>query len=154
MQPDQQLSPHFRLSEFTHSQTAVRMGINNDASFIQIGNLRRLALAVELARTALGDCPIISSSGLRVPALNLAVGGAPDSAHLDGRALDFTAPRYGGPQQICRRLVEVGIEFDQLIFEGTWVHFGIPVIGVEPRRQVLTAVFTPGQRTRYVLGIQ
>lgn len=151
--PDQQLSPHFRLSEFLVSREAVVHGIDNTPGPVAIANLTRLARELEVCRVVLGGVPMSISSGFRCPPLNAMVKGAVDSAHLDGRAADFTAPGFGTPQQICQRLIDTHVDFDQLIFEGTWVHFGIAEVGLKPRGQVLTAVFTPGARTRYLQGI-
>lgn len=39
------------------------------------------------------DCPISVASGIRCPVHNRRVGGAPDSAHLEGKALDLLCPR-------------------------------------------------------------
>ena len=39
MQADPLLSPHFHLSEFTHSQTAERFGIANVPGAAQVQNL-------------------------------------------------------------------------------------------------------------------
>lgn len=38
------------------------------------------------------DCPIRVSSGIRCPAHNRRVGGAAESAHLEGKALDLLCP--------------------------------------------------------------
>ncbi|MGC4076269.1 MAG: D-Ala-D-Ala carboxypeptidase family metallohydrolase [Rubrivivax sp.] len=151
--PDERLSPHFYLSEFTHSQAAVRLGLDNSPPAAAVSNLRRLAQVLESVRTSLGNAPILVSSGFRSTAVNAAVGGAPSSAHLSGCAVDFTAPAFGSPRQICRRLLDAGAVFDQLIFEGSWVHYAIPLPGTPLRRDVLTAVFARGARVRYEKGL-
>lgn len=148
------LSPHFSVPELTHSQAAIRLGLNNDPGVGQLDNLRRLADVLETVRTAVRDMPVLISSGLRTLAVNRAVGGAADSAHLDGRAADFTVPRFGSPKQVCQRIIDQGIVFDQLIYEGSWVHLGIAVAHDQPRRQVLTAIFEAGSPTRYLKGLQ
>jgi len=152
MPSDEQLSPHFQLSEFLHSQAAARLGLANEPPPAALNNLRRLALGLELVRQALGGVPLLISSGYRSPEVNRAVGGAAASAHLAGLAADFTAPRFGPPREICRALAKAGIAFDQLICEGTWVHFAIAPAGVQPRGDQLTAVFRPGSPTTYLAG--
>ena len=147
------LSPHFSLAELTASQAAERAGIANTPDAVSLENLRRLALTLEGVRGCLGGVAMLVSSGYRSPAVNNLVGGSLTSAHKDGRAADFIAPRCGTPLEICQRIVHCDIVFDQLIYEGTWVHFGIAVAGAVPRRQVLTAVFRPGQATQYVKGL-
>ena len=156
MQPDTALSAHFHLSEFTHSQTATRLGLRNEPLAPQVANLKRLVQVLEAARIALGHNELLISSGFRSPALNIAVGGAhtPPSAHLDGRAADFIAPAFGNPRAVCQRLIDAGLAFDQLVCEGTWVHLAIATLNAEPRREVLTAFFSVGRaRPSYARGL-
>lgn len=153
MRADIQLSPHFHLSELTISGAAERRGIPNLPVGNQLDNLRRLAQCLEVVRSNLVGNPILISSGFRSREVNAIVGGARTSAHLDGRAADFTCPRFGSPRQVCEQLITNGVVFDQLIYEGTWVHLGIPVFGEPPRQQVLTAVFERGQKPRYLKGL-
>lgn len=147
---DELLSPHFRLSEFTASQTAVRRGLRNVPLGAHIANLRRLAAVLEDVRAALGGVPVMVSSGFRALLLNRAIGSHDGSAHTDGRAADFSAPAFGTARQVCRRVLDTGLAFDQLIDEGTWVHLGIARAGLTPRRQTLKAVFAAGKPTRYL----
>lgn len=138
---DTRLSPHFHLSEFTTSETAVRLGLNNDPSEVEIQRLRSLCLLLEAVRVTLGGKPIIITSGFRSRLVNLNVGGVKGSAHCHGRAADFICPEYGSPREICQRLSDSGLPFDKLINEGNWVHIQIQKDNETPRRQVFTAVF-------------
>lgn len=131
------LSPHFSLSEFTSSQTAVRRGIDNTPPQSVIETMKRTALGLEGVRAVLG-APIIISSGYRSPALNKAIGGSATSQHTKGEAADFSCPGFGSPLEVCRAIVKAGIAFDQLIHEGTWVHISF---ADKPRGSVLTAHF-------------
>ncbi|SEK02550.1 D-Ala-D-Ala carboxypeptidase family metallohydrolase [Paraburkholderia diazotrophica] len=142
-----QLSPHFGLAEFTQSQTAIRRGINNTPSSAAIDNLTRVAQLLESVRTLLGNQPISISSGYRSPGVNAAVGGAPNSRHLLGLAADFTCPSFGEPRDICLKIKSSALIFDQLIFEGTWVHIGLSPAGEQVRQQILTAHFKGGTVT-------
>jgi zinc D-Ala-D-Ala carboxypeptidase len=151
---DAQLSTHFRLSEFIVSGVAERRGIANAPNDDQLGNLMRLADVLERVRRLLGQAPLLINSGFRSPELNAAVRGSRHSAHLLGCAADFIAPSFGTPREICMRIADSEIPFDQLIFEGSWVHLAIPILGEDPRRQLLTAVFERSYPTRYVRGIQ
>lgn len=171
---DIRLSPHFWLSEFEASQTAARHGLRNEAIGSTMENLKRLAGHAEDIRALLGNVPVLISSGLRTPIVNALVTKliraediphldrnpelmarvrASTSAHKDGRAMDFRAPSFGSPREIALRIAESPLQFDQLIYEGNWVHYGIAKQGHAPRRQVMTAVFTPGRKTRYVPGV-
>lgn len=143
------LSEHFTLEEFTRSATATARGIDNTPNAAQLENLKRLAAALEDVRKLLGGKPIIISSGFRSAALNKAVGGSPTSDHANGLAADFTCPKYGSVESICRAIATSKVPFDQIIYEqgGTdWVHFGI---GSRMRRQILS--WAPGKG--YVVGI-
>lgn len=142
------LTEHFTLAEFTDSPTALRKGISNLPSDHAIANLQRVAETLEQVRALFGK-PLVISSGYRSPALNAAVGGAASSAHLSGLAADFTVPGMT-PSDTAKAIVAAGIEFDQLIYEGTWVHIGLSA--GKPRNEVLTAHFGGGPAT-YTRGI-
>jgi len=142
------MSPNFTLAELTHSDAAVRRGLDNSPDDEAIANLRKLAATLEEVRSLLG-VPIVISSGYRAPAVNKAVGGSSTSAHCRGLAADFIAPGFGTPQEVARAIRDSGIKFDQLIYEGTWVHLSIDP---KMRRQVLTAHFNGGPAT-YTAGI-
>ena len=149
------LTEHFALEELIDSDTAVRLGIDNRPGYHELGNLHILAHGLERIRDALGNVPLMISSGYRSPLLNLAVKGSPKSAHVQGLAADFRAPAFGSPREISRALAgRLGeLEIDQLIYEGTWVHvaFVDPTTDV-PRGSVLTAKFDHGSVT-YIPGV-
>ncbi|WP_338847887.1 D-Ala-D-Ala carboxypeptidase family metallohydrolase [Massilia sp. W12] len=134
------LSNHFSLEELCSSQTAARKGIDNTPGAAVIENLTKLAAALEKVRALVGQ-PIAVSSGYRSPALNAAIGGARNSAHCYGLAADIFAP--GMPPLILARAIKSSkIQYDQLIYEGTWVHIGLS--SGQQRRQNLTATFSNG----------
>lgn len=123
------LSANFILDEFLESQTATRKGYREqfEPSPEVVANLGALAQRLEVVRAILGSVPILISSGYRCAKLNNDpdVGGDPHSAHLTGFAADFTAPKFGTPLEVCRRLASTKhLEFDRIIFEyGRWCHF-------------------------------
>lgn len=143
-----QLSDHFSLDELCFSSTAQRRGIDNlprdEAIIVHLGVL---AGGLEKVRALLGQ-PMHIDSGYRCVALNNAVHGASNSAHLSGYAADFICPGFGDPLAIVHAITAAGLAFDQVIFEGTWVH-----ISFDPRLrgQVLTAHFGTGVTT-YTAG--
>lgn len=129
------LSPHFTLAEFVHSQTAARLGLDNDPPLEIVAALKRTAQGLEAVRTRLGGVPILISSGYRSPEVNARVGGSDRSQHMRGEAADFTAPRFGTPRQIVDALAESDVPYDQCILEfGQWVHISFRD---KPRRQAL-----------------
>lgn len=134
---------HFDLPQFVQSSTAERLEIDNTPPADVVAHLMVAASGMEQVRACLGH-PIRVDSGYRCPALNKAVNGAPNSAHMTGYAVDFVCPDYGTPLEIVERLKFSGIEFDQLIQEGSWVH-----ISFDPkmRKEIMTAHFGAGGTT-------
>lgn len=145
------LSPHFSLHEMTYSATAFRLGIDNSPSGSVIRNLSVLALLLEQVRDLLGH-PITVTSAYRSPSLNCAIGGARKSDHLVGLAADFICPGFGGSLEVCRAISASRIEFQQLIFEGSWTHIAASLDATSARREVLSAsVGAAG--VRYSVGL-
>lgn len=145
---DEKLTENFYLSEFLRSETAARLSIDNAPDEGQLANLRRNAFGMQQVRNLLRHSVHVSS-GLRVLALNRAIGSKDTSAHVDGRATDFVCPGFGSPAAVCRAIAASDIAFDQLIHEHTWVHIAWARDGEAPRRQILTLM--PGGT--YALGI-
>jgi hypothetical protein len=143
------LSEHFNLNEFTISQTATRKGIDNTPPEPVIERLRMLAATLERVRGLLGNSPIRISSGYRSKELNRAIGSSDSSAHVLGYAVDFTCPIFGTPKEVANEIAKSSIKFDQIIYEGTWIH-----LSVDPRnrRELLTATFKNG-KAYYSKGI-
>lgn len=142
------LSAHFSLDEAVFSSTAQRFGIDNKPTEQIVQSMMIAASYMESVRVLLHG-PVHIDSWYRCPALNAAVNGAKDSAHMSGYAVDFICPEFGPPPSIVRAIGSSGIQFDQCIEEGTWVH-----ISFDPRsrHQIMTAHFgTEG--TTYTTGI-
>lgn len=141
------LSENFTLEEATFSETATRLGINNQPNDQQLENLKKAAEGMESIRKLLGK-PIRVSSWLRLPEVNKAIGGALKSSHMDGWAIDFVCPSYGDPYAVAKALKDSDIQVDQVIHEfGRWVHVSF---APEMRGQFLT-IFKP--QNKYVSGI-
>lgn len=121
------ISKHLTLEELITSQTATRKGIDNTPSAQVISNLKLVAEKVfEPLREGLGK-PIKISSGYRSPALNKAIGGAKNSQHTTGEALDLQG--MGGLKNSeIFNYIKNNLDYSQLIWEyGTdkepaWVH--------------------------------
>lgn len=143
-----QLTDHFSLEELTASSAATRLGIDNTPTEEIKAHLQKLAYGLELVRVLLG-APMYIDSGYRCAALNKAVGGAINSAHMDGYAADFVCPQFGTPLQIAQAIASSSIKFDKCIQEGHWVH-----ISFDPRmrQQSYTAHFTDSGVT-YTVGV-
>lgn len=147
------LTPHFTLEELTHSQQAVRARIDNTPDRNALLNLTEMASLLESVRKLLGEYPINISSGYRCNKLNTLIGGSKSSQHLQGLAVDFICPGYGTPKEICQSLLDSGLKFDQMIYEGTWVHLSLAEPARPLRGEVLTAIFEPGRKTQYKEGL-
>lgn len=149
---DEHLTRDFALSEFIRSDVATRRGYDNTPPPKVLENIRRvLAPGMQAIRDILGK-PVHITSGYRSPLLNAVVGGARNSQHVLGLAADFVVPRMGDPYHVCNYLLTyaVALRWDQLIFEGEWVHIGFATQA--PRGQVLTAHFKDG-RASYLPGL-
>jgi hypothetical protein len=143
------MSPHFTLAELIFSQTAIRHNIDNTPSEEIKANLRRLCGTLEQVRALTGK-PISISSGYRCRALNsLTPGSSPTSAHVLGLAADINCTGMA-PKALAIMIRDSGIEFDQLIYEGGWVHIGLAVGPL--KHEVLSAKFSGG-RVKYPIGI-
>jgi hypothetical protein len=139
------LSEHFTLAEATHSDTAIRMGIPNEPSTLQLENMKVAAQKLEQLRAVCG--PLHVNSWLRLPDVNVAVGGSKVSSHMDGWAIDVSSSKLT-PIQLCQEVKKAGIKFDQMIHEfGRWMHISF---APEMRQQELT-IFRP--ENKYKPGI-
>jgi putative chitinase len=143
------LSDHFSLEEATHSDTATRLGISNQPNTQQLENMKVAAIGMEKIRELLAS-PINVNSWIRLPEVNVAVGGSKVSSHMDGWAIDFVCKGFGTPLQVCKAIEKSNIKFDQMIYEfgdKGWTHISF---APEMRQQKLT-IFRP--QNKYAIGI-
>jgi putative chitinase len=148
--PDMQLSPNFKLSEFTKSDTAIRKRIDNTPGPQHAANLKKVCEKIlEPVRTHFAK-PIRINSGYRGPALNSAVGGSSKSQHCNGQAVDFEIDGLANP--VLAKWVADNCEFDQIILEfydpkegpnSGWVHASYAE-GAN-RKQIMTAMTVNGK---------
>jgi zinc D-Ala-D-Ala carboxypeptidase len=122
-----QLTQHFTLEELVHSDVATARKIDNTPPADVVQRLTRVAEMLERVRSTLG-CTVNVSSGYRCPDLNKAVGGVPESDHVQGMAADIQAPMFGSPTKIAQTLAPLvsTLGIGQIILEGVkgkqWVH--------------------------------
>ncbi len=144
------LSANFTLSEFLQSQTATRHGLDMTPSRKIIDQLQLLVdTCLQPLRTHV-DAVIYISSGYRPQALNTLIGGSLTSAHVHGRAVDFSVVGMA-PLAVCTAAQELELPYDQIIHEfGRWTHMGI---SDTPRSEELTAYRDKGG-VHYVFGLK
>jgi zinc D-Ala-D-Ala carboxypeptidase len=121
------MTPHFSLEEFTQSDTAARLGIDNRLPDELRENALKTLEMMERIRFHI-DAPITITSGYRCKALNGVIGSKPGSDHTLALAVDFRAPKAGTPYEIAKDLASVidVMGIGQLILEfGTWVHVSL-----------------------------
>ena len=143
------LSDHFSLEEATRSDTATRLGISNQPNTQQLENMKVAAIGMEKIRELLAS-PINVNSWIRLPEVNVAVGGSKVSSHMDGWAIDFVCRGFGTPLEVCKAIEKSNIKFDQMIYEfgeKGWTHISF---APEMRQQKLT-IFRP--QNKYAIGI-
>ena len=132
------LSEHFTLGELTKSGSHPE--VYNIPSHEAIQNMKRVCAWLEALREASPTpskrrgAPIIINSGYRSPQLNRKIGGAPNSNHLTGCAVDI---RVSGMEQLIRYAAilldyadESKQDFDELLIEknrygAIWLHFAV-----------------------------
>jgi len=131
------LSLNFTLEELTHSEIAVRLGIDNTPTVEVIDNLKFLSGRLEDVRSIL-RCPMLISSGFRCNVLNDHLGSKRSSQHITGNAVDFIAPNFGNPRSVVEEIIKhtSKINYDQVILEfGRWVHLSF--VKDNPRNSAL-----------------
>ena len=139
------LSEHFSLDEATYSETAIRMHINNQPDERQLENMKSAANQLEAVRNVTGALRV--NSWLRLPDVNVAVGGSKVSSHMDGWAIDCSSTAHT-PYALCQIVLKNNIKFDQCIHEfGKWMHLSF---APEMRQQSLTIYKPEG---KYKIGI-
>ena len=153
------LSKNFTLNELTRSNTATRLGIDNEPSKEGIMKLTLLAAFLQAIRDRIGALRI--TSGYRSPQLSEAIGSSSNSQHCRYEAVDLQYVKRGNMDNlmIYQALIDLDLDFDQCILEfgnateyidptsPDWVHLSWKV--VDNRRQVLVAYKDIDNKTKY-----
>ena len=130
MNKSMKLSEHFTLGELTKTRHVTPDG--NIPSGVVVENLKRLCPWLEELRLRC-KAPIVINSGYRSPAVNKLAGGAANSNHLSGCAVDI---RCAGKEQMIRYaaiLLDIADgtkqDYDELLLEQhgsvCWLHFAV-----------------------------
>jgi len=119
--------------------TITSKGLSNDPPASVWLNLRRLSAVLSSFARHAG--PIVVTSGYRSPAVNRAVGGVPDSLHMQGRAADIQLDNPRKTQALFDTLrsdpaVLAGVVEELILYlvDGSvsHLHIAIPIAGLEP----------------------
>lgn len=121
------ISKNFSMCEFVQSNTAKEKKIDNTPNEIIEGNIIKLVINIlQPLRDFMGvSCTV--NSGYRCPALNKAIGGATNSAHMQGGAVDITF----GSKTLNKKAfdwIKKNCKYRQLIWEKgdstgpQWIH--------------------------------
>lgn len=123
------ISEHITLNEAIKSPTALRLGIINIPDATAMSNMRTIAAkCFEPLRKWYGK-PININSFFRCKELNVAIGGALNSQHMKGEAIDMSAGNKIENKKIFDWCKE-NLIFDQLIneYDYTWIHISFRVL--------------------------
>lgn len=134
------LSSHFSLSEFTRSETAEKLGIDNNIDWIDsawiVENLERLCKCTLEPIRRFIDEAVFVSSGYRCARLNEVLGGSRNSQHKTGEAADIYFSSFASRwyEVVIYLITSPHVPFDQLIIYPTFLHISL---SSPNRREVL-----------------
>ena len=143
------ISKYVSWSEAVKSQTAIRYGIDNTPSDEILDKIRITAnLLFDEVREHFNK-PIGIASFYRSQKLNTVIGGAPQSQHMEGEAIDLDADIFdnGITNREIFEFIRTRLDFDQLIGEVEkpdgnyeWIHVSYKS-KAENRRNVLIGYY-------------
>lgn len=150
------LTKNFTLSEMTKSDTALRLGLENEPDEQQLAALTTLCEKVLQPVRDYYGMGVKVNSALRTLPVNRAIGSGDNSHHVRGMAADIEIP--GIPNAELAEWIAEHLEFTQLILEfytpgvpdSGWVH--VSYVPEDLKKQVLTAVKRDG-KTVYLPGL-
>ena len=150
------LTKNFTLSEMTKSDTALRLGIDNEPDEQQLSALTVLCEKVLQPVRDYYGMGVKVNSALRTLPVNRAIGSSDNSHHVRGMAADIEIPGIANAE-LAEWIVE-NLEFTQVILEfytpgvpdSGWVH--VSYVPEDLRKQVLTATKQNG-KTVYLPGL-
>jgi len=147
------ISKHISYKEATHSNTALRRGIENIPDVEELENMKLIAEEVfEPLRKWVGG-PIKINSFYRSPELNVAIGGSKKSQHCHGQAIDID-DTYGHRSNASMfKHIRYNMDYDQIIWEfgddknPAWVH--VSYVSEEKNRHRCLQAYKENGKTKY-----
>lgn len=150
------LTQNFSLHEMTKSETALRLGLDNEPNEQQLAALQTLCEKVLQPIRDYFGMGVKVNSALRTLPVNRAIGSSDNSHHVRGMAADIEIPSIPNAE-LAEWIVE-NLDFTQVILEfytpgipdSGWVH--VSYVPEDLRKQVLTAMKENG-KTVYKPGL-
>ena len=158
-----QLSKNFSLAELTKSQTAERMGLDNNPSEGEVENLRLLCERVLQPVRDHFNKVVTISSGYRSEVLSRKIGSSSKSQHCLAMAADFEI--FSVPNNEVADWIKQNLMFDQLLLEfwkpgignenSGWIHCSYNPEINSNRKEYLMAIKDENGKTNYkpILGL-
>ena len=150
----ERFSKHVSWKEGTHSNTALRRGLDNTPNEDQIKCMKEIAEDLfEPLREWVGG-PIKINSFFRGEPVNTAIGGSTRSQHMKGQALDLDDTFGHKTNAEMYHFIKDNLDFDQLIWEfgddknPNWIH--VSYVTHRPNRKKLTIAKRIDGKTRYI----
>jgi zinc D-Ala-D-Ala carboxypeptidase len=147
------ISKHISYKEGVYSNTAIRVGINNDPNDEQLENMELIANEVfEPLRVWVGG-PIKINSFFRSPELNTAIGGSGKSQHCKGQAIDIDDTFGKATNAEMYHWIKENLDFDQMIWEfgddenPNWVH--VSYVSPRENRNRCLLAYKENKKTKY-----
>jgi zinc D-Ala-D-Ala carboxypeptidase len=153
------ISKHVSYKEGTHSNTAVRRGLDNIPNEDQLKCMYEVAENLfEPLRKWVGG-PIKINSFFRGEPTNTAIGGSKYSQHMKGQAIDIDDTFGYKTNAEMYHYIKDNLEFDQMVWEfgseypdgnPNWVH--ISWVSHRPNRKQEVIAITENKKTKYIKG--
>jgi zinc D-Ala-D-Ala carboxypeptidase len=147
------ISKNITYKEAIHSNTAKRLGIENEPSHEQIANMMTIAKMIfQPLRSYVGG-PIKITSFFRSPKLNKAIGGSKTSQHCKGQAMDIDDVYGHKSNAEMFMYIKENLDFDQLIWEfgndenPSWIH--VSYVDAQENRNRCLQAYKENGKTKY-----
>ena len=147
------ISKNITYKEAIHSNTAKRLGIDNEPSHEQIANMMTIATMIfQPLRSWVGG-PIKITSFFRSPKLNSAIGGSKTSQHCTGQAMDIDDVYGYKSNAEMFMYIKENLDFDQLIWEfgndenPSWIH--VSYVDAQENRNRCLQAYKENGKTKY-----
>ena len=147
------ISDHISFKEFTKSNTAQRLGIDNKPGAYEVKCARDLAFHVFEPLRKWAGGPIRINSFFRCKDLNKAIGGSKNSQHCYGQAIDIDDTHGFKTNAEMFNYIKDNLDFDQMIWEfgddqnPDWVH--VSYVGPGKNRKRCLKAYKAGNKTKY-----